>query len=314
MPRSSSGFQLRRPGATPPRCRGALVKATRQRAQPRGAEPVEASAGSERRLRSLEVVPPEQYAAEQAERCAEDRVADPPAPVRRRAVERLDLLRVDDPVDDYRLDGDAVSGPDHGCRDGVRPAIEDRGQESDAHDPNDERVPHVADDSTEHRDELEAAVEVVHAERDAPNALGRCPERLMNAVHRGGVLGNRSNHHLPRGHDEARRDCGDRTHLQDLRGCNARAARVPVDLTVGVGLHRNLSIRRVWSACVDAITEESAGSRALNTSRRSRDIATTTSAVLLLGTAVAGLGFGPALRASRRSDAERLGRTIDLCY
>src|SRR4051795_11910424 len=226
MPRSSSGFQLRRPGATPPRCRGALVKATRQRAQPRGAEPVEASAGSERRLRSLEVVPPEQYAAEQAERCAEDRVADPPAPVRRRAVERLDLLRVDDPVDDYRFDGDAVSGPDRGCRDGVRPAIEDRGQESDAHDPEDERVPDVGDDSTDDRDESEAPVEVMHAEGDAPDALRRCPQRLMNARHCGGVLGNRGDHHLPRGHDETRGHSGERTYLQYVRGCNARAPRV----------------------------------------------------------------------------------------
>ena len=114
-----------------------------------------------------------------------------------------------------------------------------RGQESDAHDPEDQRVPHVADDATEHRDEVEAAVEVVHAEDDAPDALRRCPERLMNARHCGGGLGNRGNRHLPRGHDETRGHSGERTCLQDLRCGNARAPRVPVDLPVGVGLHRN---------------------------------------------------------------------------
>ena len=61
----------------------------------------------------------------------------------------------------------------------------------------------------------------------------------MNAVHCGGVLGNRGDHHLPRGHDETRGHSGERAYLQDLRGRYARAPRVPVDLSVGVGLHRN---------------------------------------------------------------------------
>src|SRR5919199_270083 len=70
----------------------------------------------------------QQHAGEQAQRRAEDPVADPPAPVWRRAVEGLDLLRVDDPVDEDRLDGDAVRGPEHDCPGGVRPATENRGQ------------------------------------------------------------------------------------------------------------------------------------------------------------------------------------------
>src|SRR4051794_15960982 len=140
-------------------------------------------------------------------------MADPPAPVRRRAVESLDLLRVDDPVDEYRLDGDAVSSPERDCRAEVRPAAKDHGQERDAHDAKDDRVPEVADDSTEDRDEVKAAVEVVHAERDAPNAFRGRPERLVDAGHRGGLLCNRGNGHLPRGHDEASGNSGERTDI-----------------------------------------------------------------------------------------------------
>ena len=70
----------------------------------------------------------QQQAGEQAERHAEDRVADPPAPVRRRAIERVDLLRVDDSKEENRVNRDAVSGPEHGRRSRVRPSTEDRGQ------------------------------------------------------------------------------------------------------------------------------------------------------------------------------------------
>src|SRR3954454_4052584 len=217
-------------------------------------------------LSVLGVVPSQQDAAEQAERDAEDPVSDPPAPVRRRAVERLDLLRVDDPVDDYRVDGDAVRSPEHDCGGGVRPATEDGDQESDAHDPEDQRVPHVRDDPTEYREEVEAAVEVVYAEDDAPDALRWRPERLVNTGHRGRVLGDRGNDHLPRGVHQPSGDSGDRTNPQDRWWGNIRSPRVPMDLPEGVGLHRNTS-----NSVAPAITEESAGSRALKSSRRSRN-------------------------------------------
>ena len=61
----------------------------------------------------------------------------------------------------------------HDRPDGVRPATEDRGQQRHAHDPQDQREPQVADDAADHRDEVEAAVEVVHAEDDAPDVERR---------------------------------------------------------------------------------------------------------------------------------------------
>src|ERR1700756_1959576 len=126
------------------------------------------------------VVPSQQRAAEQAERHTEDSVADPPAPVRRRAIQRLNLLRVDDPEEEYRVDGDGVSDPERGRRGIARPATEERGQQNDSQDPKDQRVPQVGDDPAEHRDEVKATVEVVDAEDDAPDALWRRPERLVN--------------------------------------------------------------------------------------------------------------------------------------
>ena len=86
-------------------------------------------------------------------------------------------------------------------------------------------------------------MEVVHAEDDAPDALRRCPERLVNARYRRGVLGDRGDDHLPRGHDEASGDCSERTHLQDLRCGKARWPRVPADFPLGVGLHCDSSDR-----------------------------------------------------------------------
>src|SRR3954451_2800160 len=102
------------------------------------------------------------------------------------------------------------AAPRTDCRGAVRPATENRGQQSNAHDPEDQRVPHVADDSTERRDEVEAAVEVVHAEDDAPDALRRCPQRLVDAGHRSGAPGGRGDDHLAQGHDEAGGDRGER--------------------------------------------------------------------------------------------------------
>ena len=103
----------------------------------------------------------------------------------------------------------------------------------------------MGDDPAEHRDEVEATVEVVHAEDDAPDALRRRPERLVNAGHRGGVLGDRGNDHLPRGVHEPGGDSGERTDLQDLPCGNTCAPRVQVDLRVrvSVGLHRHASNR-----------------------------------------------------------------------
>jgi hypothetical protein len=51
---------------------------------------------------------------------------------------------------------------------GRRPRIAIR--RTDAQDPDDHRVRQVGDDPTEHRDEVEAAVEVVHTEDYAPDA------------------------------------------------------------------------------------------------------------------------------------------------
>src|SRR3954468_17234697 len=161
------------------------------------------------------MVAPQQHAAQQAERHAQDPMADPPAPVRCRAVERLDLLRVDDPVDEYRLDRDAVGSSEQDCRGGVRPATEDHGQERDARYPKDQRVPDVADDSTDDRDETEAAMEVMHAEDDAPDTLRWRPERLVEPGPRRRVLGDRGHDHLPRGHDEAGGNAGEGTHAHD---------------------------------------------------------------------------------------------------
>ena len=101
----------------------------------------------------------------------------------------------------------------------------------------------MGDDSTEQRDEVEAAVKVVHAEDDAPDALWRCPERLVNAGHGGGFLGDRGNDHLPPGVHEPSGYAGERTDLQDRLCGNTCAPLVQVDLLVGMGLHRNTSNR-----------------------------------------------------------------------
>ena len=90
------------------------------------------------------------------------------------------------------------------------------------------------DDPTEHWDEVEAAVEVVHAEDDTPDALRRRPERLVNAGHRGGVLDDRGNDHLPRGVHEAGGDSGERTDLQD-RPCGNTCAPLVSGLARGSG-------------------------------------------------------------------------------
>ena len=86
------------------------------------------------------------------------------------------------------------------------------------------------------------------------------------------VLGDRGDDHLPRGHDEAGGDRGERTRLQDLRCGNARLPRLPVHFPVGVGLHRNSSDRDCASFAwgLDAITNLSGGLGSLDGGRRSR--------------------------------------------